>query len=397
MATVVKETDPKRKAWRADFRDQNNKRRKKWFDRKADAEKWLRAKVEEVEKGTYIPESRVPTFEAIAADFLETKKHNVRDTTLEQYRQHIECHLNPALGEIKVNRVKYPEINAYMLGKLEALQVWQDTPKDKRTGKKAISRSTIRKTIVTLGSVLKHAARSKYCEYNPSVDLPEVPQEEVRREEKRVRYFDHEQAVKLIAAADKKNQKIGTLIFVAIFTGLRQGELLGLEWPDVDLDQSVIHVRRSFNHNKVRDTKSEASYRTVDLGKEAVRRLREWKIACPPTERNLVFPSNVGNHINARNLYNRVYKPLLEKAELPDLTFHELRHTYATLMLDNGVDAKRLQAQMGHTTIDLIYKTYGHLIEDRDRTAANSLEQRVLGAGRDKDQGACKRKIRPRN
>lgn len=386
--SVIK--DEARNRWRVDFYDQLGKRRRKWFKLKADAEEYNRNAMSAVKKGTYISEREVPTFEAIAQHFLETKKGHVRDTTLEQYRQHIECHLTPFFGKMKVNAIKHTHTSQYVADKLEALAAWREAEKRDIKDKKPISNATVQKTIVTLGSVLKHAARSRYCEYNPRVDLPTVPKDNTRREDKHVRHLDHAQAMKLIEAADQKNQKIGTLIALAIFTGLRQGEILGLEWSDIDLDSAELHVRRTFNHGEVRDTKSDSSYRTVELGDNIVQRLRKWKESCPNSVRGLVFPSAVGNHINARNLYNRVYKPLLKKAELPDITFHELRHTYATLMLHQAStpDAlKRLQVQMGHTSIDLIYKTYSHLIKDEDRKGANALEKSVYAT---KEKGAAK-------
>ena len=371
--------DDNRQKWKVDFRDQNNKRRRKWFKLKRDADKYHRDKLDEVGKGTYMAEREIPTFKEVAAAFLEAKAQEVRDTTLEQYRQHIECHINPILGETRLDLLLYDELEKYTKAKI-------------KEGR--ISYATIRKTLTTLGAVLAYSS-VKYRVYDYRAQDIKQARKLVskkaesnngeRQDKKEISYLDQAQAKKLIQAADAKSHKHGMLFYLAIYTGLRQGELLGLEWQDIDLDKGVLHVRRTFNHGKVRDTKSDSSTRDIDLSKDAVQRLREWKIACPITDRQLVFPSDVGNHIEARNLYNRVYKPLLKKAGLPEeLTFHALRHTFAMHMIGlmkkkEYMDPKYIQNQMGHSSIMMTFDVYGKHMREPDQTTANDLVEHIQG------------------
>jgi integrase len=176
------------------------------------------------------------------------------------------------------------------------------------------------------------------------------------------------------------------LYVVALHTGLRQGELLGLRWVDVDLDASKLSVRRAL---KIADPgldfgppKNKASRRSVRLNKTATAALRahrarqnQERIAARTwRDTGLVFPNRIGGPIDPTNLYNREYKPLLKRVGLEGFTFHALRHTFATALFSRGEHPKRVQSLLGHASITQTMDTYSHLIDDIGGDAVDGLD-----------------------
>jgi integrase len=135
-------------------------------------------------------------------------------------------------------------------------------------------------------------------------------------------------------------QKDKTLFMTAVLTGAREGELIGLQWGDVDWLNSQLHIRRTFNHGKFMEPKSKASRRKIDLAPELVHELKKWRLAYPKGETDLVFPTEDGTPENAANLLYRRFSPALRRAGLPRMRFHNLRHTYASLRIAQGEHPK---------------------------------------------------------
>jgi integrase len=191
----------------------------------------------------------------------------------------------------------------------------------------------------------------------------------------------------LAAARGTRNE---TLYVVALHTGLRQGELLGLKWSDVDLTGRRLSVRRAL---KVTDheldfgpPKNKQSRRSHTLSKSAAAALRAHR-ARQSEERlrlgdlwqdhDLVFPNRVGKPMDHNNLYYREYKPLLQRAGLADksFTFHSLRHTFATELFNQRKRPKIIQALLGHSSIVQTMDTYSHLLDDVDDDEVGGLDE----------------------
>jgi integrase len=137
----------------------------------------------------------------------------------------------------------------------------------------------------------------------------------------------------------EKDQKYKSIFMLAIMSGARQGEILGLKWSDVDWHSNQIHIQRTFNNGRWYDVKIRASNHRVDLGPQMITALKRWRLACPKHDLDLVFPNKVGNPINHNNLVNRHFHPALVKAEISRIRFHDLRHTKASLTI--GCKEKR--------------------------------------------------------
>ena len=150
---------------------------------------------------------------------------------------------------------------------------------------KGVIPPTLKKLLITLGSIFKYAVVKRICEYNPvrEIDKPKSTNK------KKVDFMNPTEIRTLIDNAE--GEKFKTLLTLSVISGLRQGEALGLKWTDIDWFNCQVHVRRTYNHGSFYEPKSQTSNRAVDLGPTAMTRLKKWKVMCPPNELDLVFPN----------------------------------------------------------------------------------------------------------
>lgn len=125
-----------------------------------------------------------------------------------------------------------------------------------------------------------------------------------------------------------EDQKYQILTRLAIFSGARQGELLGFKREDIDWENNQIHIQPTFNKGRFFTTKTKTSKRRIDLGPKTMMQLKKWKLACPANELDLVFPNDAGGPVNYSEMVQRHFFPALEASKLPRIRFHDLRHTY---------------------------------------------------------------------
>jgi len=180
----------------------------------------------------------------------------------------------------------------------------------------------------------------------------------------------------LAAIADLRYK---TLVMLAVFSGARQGEIIGLKWPDVDFDNSQIHIQRTYNNHGWYKPKSDASNRRVDLGPAMMKQLKLWRLACPPNDLDLVFPNNAGHVIDDVSFLKQTFFPALARAGIDRIRFHDLRHTFASLLIEQGENIKYIQTQLGHASPSITLDVYSHLMRPSNPESAKNLENRVLG------------------
>jgi integrase len=187
-----------------------------------------------------------------------------------------------------------------------------------------------------------------------------------------------DQVIRLLAAA--KDDRLEALYVLAVTTGLRQGELLGLQWEDVDFPGAALHVRHTLHELNGRlwigEPKTKRACRQVDLPAIAVVALRGHRERMLIEDRSdgLVFCDTQGGPLRKSNLLRRSFLPLLKRAGLPAIRFHDLRHTAATLLLAQGVHPKIVQERLGHSNIALTLDTYSHVLPGMGREAASKLD-----------------------
>jgi len=355
-----------------DFYEQHGKRRWKTLKEgttKKQARRELREIEEKVEKRSYIPPGKTPAFSGtdeklgIAEKWLKTKKPNVRHSTYNQYVGHVENHLKPYYGTIQITRINYDSVERF-------IQDCQD---------KRVSVPTLKKILITLGAIMTYACRKRYIDYNPVRDIEKPKGQSTHEEDGDINILTPQQIRALVDTTS--NLKYKTLFMTAIMSGSREGELLGLKWDDIDWIAGQVHVKRTFNHGRFYEPKTKTSKRKIDLAPQLISQLKEWHLACPPNELDLIFPNGEGKPMDANNLVKREFLPTLKKAKIPKIRFHDLRHTYASLLIDQGESPKYIQTQMGHSSIKVTYDIYGHLIDDANPEAATRLGNAIFEDG----------------
>src|SRR5262249_29706280 len=253
------------------------------FERKKDADAFHATVKVDVAKGEHVAPSRSETVKEAAERWIERVKANgmrgdgpAERSTIDQYRQHIDLHIVPRLGLIRVSHLTTAKLEAFRDDLLASM-----------------SRAMARKVLTSTKSILKVAKRA-----HVAADASIGGQKRKRKLEVGVDIPTPDEIRRLLHApvsAARAALRPRTLLLVAIFTGLRASELRGLRWCDVDLKKGEVHVRqRADKYNAIGAPKSVAGVRTVDIGPRVVAVLREWKLACPKGEGVLVFPSASG-------------------------------------------------------------------------------------------------------
>jgi integrase len=275
-------------------------------------------------------------------------------------------HLKPALGHRKLKDITRAEVRRLYNEK-----------------SKALSARSVDYIHATLQMLLSQAVRDDLIPRNVAVG--ERPRSSRNRQEAKVLSPAQVKAL-LMTARGTRNE---ALYVVAVHTGLRQGELLGLKWTDVDLDAGKLSVRRSLKVSEdglnFGPPKNKASRRSVPLNKTAVATLRahrlrqnQERLRSPAwRDTNLVFPNRIGGPTDHNNLYYREYKPLLERAGLmgEGFTFHTLRHTFATALFMRREHPKVVQSLLGHSSITQTMDTYSHLMDGIGGDAVDGLDE----------------------
>ena len=345
-----------------DFYDQYGKRRWKTLPEgttKGKAKEELRNIEESISNGTFLSVKKMPTFSKVAHDWLEYKKPRVRSTSWEVYEGHVRNHFGE-LNHLKIAQVSLPVLEKYI--------------SDRQTGGMHIN--TLRKVLVTLGQILSYAVRHRYIDHNPLRDVERPRKTGKDEQDKKIIVLTPEQIQSLLENVG--SQKYRTLFLLTVMSGARQGELLGLKWSDLDIENRQIHIQRTYNGGRFFPPKTEQSNRRVDLGPGVVSELRKWRIACPPNDLNLMFPSDKGNPISCRNMMRSEFRPAQRKANLPNFRFHDLRHTFASLLIEQGENIKYIQTQLGHSSPTMTLNVYAHLLKSRNQEAAHRLEKTVF-------------------
>jgi len=231
---------------------------------------------------------------------------------------------------------------------------------------------TVNNEIVVLRRMLKHAVRWGYLRSSPAeyVERPKVEHQEMNilRPEEITRFLD------------KVTPEYRPLFLTAILTGMRRGELLGLQWHDINWTTKQIHVRRSLWKGSFITPKSKRSVRRIDMTPNLAVELKKHKLACPPSKLDLVFCTSTGQPLDPDNLVKREFLPALTRANAPRVRFHDLRHTNVALRIEQGQNIKYIQNQLGHASIQTTLDRYGHLIVETNHEQAAKLDS-ILGFG----------------
>lgn len=350
--------------WQASFILETGRRKYVYGKTSSEALEKLRKAQEEDKKGILAtgPRQRVGDY---LLQWLESthRPPMVRHSTYVQYRSAINKHLVPGLGHVFLHQLTAQQIQSFYSKKLQE-------------GLKPGSISVIHGV---LHKALETAVKWNLISRNVA-SLVNAP----RRNPQEIYALSSDDAKKLIQAARESN--IEALLIIAVTTGMRRGEILGLRWSDIDLDHGLLYIRRTLNRISgfgfiENDPKTKASRRKIllpDIAVAALERHRtkqealKHKAASQWREKNLVFSNTVGNFINPDHLLTR-FRRVLVQADLPMMRFHDLRHSAATILLVLGVHPKVVQELLGHSTIAMTMDTYSHLLPSMQKEAMGKM------------------------
>jgi integrase len=287
---------------------------------------------------------------------------SVRESTFDRDSYLVRTHIKPSLGRLKLKKLTPLDVQSLYRDRLDA----------------GLSPSTVNKIHTVFHKALSQAVRWNLIPRNvtKAVKPPRPAAEEMRP-------LSSEETRRLLNEA--RGDRLEALYVLAVTTGMRRGELLGLKWSDIDLENATVSVRRTLtrtdNGRRVTlgDPKTKRSRRTIRLTPQAVEALRVHlekqlqemeALGDRYGDQGLVFTTKAGTLINPSNLRQRSLMPLLKRAGLPHIRFHDLRHTCATLLLSKNVHPKFVQELLGHATIAITLDTYSHVLPGMgDQTA----------------------------
>jgi integrase len=325
-------------------------------------------------------------FADFAQEWLETyARVNVRPKTFEGYESSLRVHLVPEFGQLYLTEITRKGIDGFVADWAtagpryaerlrRARQTEQERARAERRDSRAVrlghSPKTIGNALVPLREMLGHAVEWGYLSANPA---ERVRRPRVERNHDEMQALDANQVRHLLAKAPPEAK---TLLLCAITTGMRRGELLGLKWGDVDWAGRRIWVRRSVGPDgRFQQPKTRGSVRAIAMTPTLVAMLRPHRMASSfKGEDDLIFPSEHGTPLDGRNMVRRNFEPALRRAGLPRIRFHDLRHTFASLLIAQGEHPKLISEQLGHASVQITLDRYGHLMDQSYGDASDRLE-----------------------
>ena len=302
--------------------------------------------------------------------FQDYAKIKVRPSSHQTYQGYIHNHIRPNIGDIPLEKLTSLELQKLYKKLLTTGRV--DRLEAKRQPK-GLSAKTVRNIHQILSSALKLAQEQRLILANPAEGcaLPRVEHQEMKT-------LTTVQLASFFREA--RESGVFELYYLELATGLRRGELLGLKWEDVDLARGDLRVRRQVSriNGEVVEAplKTKNAYRTLPLAEDTVSVLKEQrkKVGNSPW----VFPSPNGGPISPDSVLHMLHR-VLKRAGLPKVRFHDLRHTFATLALQNGVDVKTVSGMLGHFSAGFTLDTYAHITSAAQRQAAQTMGSVLAG------------------
>lgn len=351
-------------------RDHKNKRKQKWFsgyEKKKDAEKDLPNILKNLEKGYKNPADM--TLEKYFTQWLEKKKKTVAPGTYEHYESYMRKHIIPGLGTIKIKKLDEDHIEYFM----------------EEVDEKDLSQRSKKHIYVILNNALSDGKRQGIrTDIMSDISAPKVDKQEIE-------HWTQKEVHQFLGSLKSKNHAMP--IIIALATGMRRGEILGLKWSKVDFENKTISVTHQLKKDddgvwKISpQLKTKTSYRTIKIDDDTIDLLKQHKrnqeknmMKVGPDYGNLdlVCATTVGGFIlptYLRTVLNRT----IEKSKVDRITFHGLRHTHASLLLQAGVHPKIVQERLGHRSIQTTLDTYSHIIPGIQEIAATSIQASLYG------------------
>ncbi|MDD3012386.1 MAG: tyrosine-type recombinase/integrase [Candidatus Gastranaerophilales bacterium] len=344
----------KGQTWTVDFIDNRGKRAmKSGFKTKAEAENYLAKLRLELEKGTCINSNKNLTFHLLGEEFIKNYAEiYCKTSTLIGYKSYLKNHLYPFFSHKKILDITPNFISKY-------IQLKKD---------EGFSNKTINHTLILLGGIFKRAMEQGYITRNPAYSVKKLKLEHLEMG------FLYSKEIKILLESTKeKDPDFYPILLTAISTGLRRGELIALNWSDINFKECKISVSKSIFRGQIQEPKTKTSIRKVNMPRILIDVLKELK---EKSKSEIIFTNKEGNHLDPDNMVKRHFLPNLKSAGInKQIRFHDLRHTFASALIAQNVPIKYIQAQMGHSSIQVTLDRYGHLMPEVHLQGIDAMEK----------------------
>ena len=339
--------------WCGKYVDANGKTRYVYGKTKAEVRTKLTKAIADKDAGVVYDAGMLTVGEYLDR-WLDSVEDSLRPGAFRRYEESCCLHIKPELGKVRLSRLNALQLQALYRKKLD----------------EGLASRTVQIIHATLNKALKQAVRWSLVSRNVAQAV--TPPRPVKRE---IQPLTRAQMRALLDEA-RCSDKLYALYVLAVTTGMRQGEIIGLQWKDVNLETGTLTINRSVFNGKVSLPKTLSGRRTIRLSKLAMSALKQHRLNVGKQHYSeWVFSTKAGTPISCHNLHNRSWKPLLERAGLPHTTrFHDLRHSCISLLLARGVPVKVVSEMAGHADVSITLSVYGHVLPDMQSLSADAMD-----------------------
>jgi integrase len=344
-----------RNVWVAQLTLPNGKRRSKSCESKKKALTWLTVEKNKVIQGLFVADDQIKLADFLESYMTDVAEHRLRPTTIQTHWSLLRNHIIPELGNIRLSKLHPNHIQRFYAQKLD----------------EGLSKRTVQYLHAILHKALNQALRWGLVVRNVT-DLVDVPSPS----RKTPTVWNVSQVQRFLSAVS--GHRWYPVYVVAVYCGLRKGEILGLHREDIDLEREVLRVRHQVTYVRgkgsvISEPKTDRARRQVTLPPFALNVLSD-HVNTLNENQSLLFTTSTAKPVSGRNVV-RHFKSVIEQEGLPNIRFHDLRHTHATILLASGVHPKVVQERLGHSQISLTLDTYSHLIPSLQEEAAQQFEE----------------------
>lgn len=313
-----------------------------------------------VNKGDFIEYSKI-LFEEYLVEWLKNKR-NVSEETRELYGSFFKIYIIPLLGSIPLVKINATHIDNFLTNLKD----------------RGLAESTIKRVFSVVNASLNAAATKDLILKNPcnKVDKPTVSR-------RNMVVWEPEYAFDFLEKTKGKS-RYWIAIYLAIMTGMRQGEILGLRWSDIDLDNKTLHIQQTVTRKRriKAGAKSDSSIRSVALSSDTIKTLKEQRqfilqermlLGKDYQDHDLVVCTSFGGPATSRSVA-KVWEKFIKTYEVRKITFHDLRHTHVSMLIKQKVHIKIISERLGHASVSITMDLYGHLLPNMQEDAAESID-----------------------
>jgi len=352
--------------------DHNAKRKKKAFPDKETALRFARTLRERLAEGDFGLGKEQPErkpFSVYYKTWLESYvSTHTKTATYANYDTAYRVHLLPFLGDTDIKEITREQLKRFMYEKLNA----------------GLSRNSVKGYLAPLSEMFNHAIEDGHLDHNPCIRIMRTTREEKGKQQQKIDFLTREELASLLAACREHFAPAYPFVLLLARTGLRIGEAVALQWGDIDFEGRFINVQRNWVDGHLTTPKSGKSRRvdmslhlTETLTALSVERKKETLKKGWGQVPQWVFTNEVGGMMDPENFRHRVWAKLHPKAGMRRIRIHDLRHTFASLLIQQGESLAYVKDQMGHHSIRVTVDVYGHLVPGGNKAAVDRLDDSI--------------------